>query len=56
MLSVAVTPAEHQAFTNAWRAAIPYGNSTANATQQHILDSARQIYANHPQILNALGL
>src|SRR5690606_9601281 len=34
MASVAVTKAEHQAFTNAWRQAIPYGQGTANATRQ----------------------
>jgi hypothetical protein len=55
-LSVAVTPAEHQVFTNARRAAIPYGSGTANATAQQVLDAARQIYANHPEILSALGL
>jgi RHS repeat-associated protein len=56
MLSVAVTPAEHQAFTNAWRAAIPYGAGTANATRQQVLSAARQIYANYPAILQGLGL
>src|SRR5690606_19837283 len=38
MASVAVTKAEHQAFTNAWRQAIPYGQGTANATRQQVLD------------------
>jgi hypothetical protein len=55
-LSVAVTKAEHEAFTKAWRQAIPYGSGTANATRQQVLDAARQIYANHPAILQALGL
>jgi hypothetical protein len=55
-LSVAVTQAEHQAFTNAWRSAIPYGAGTANATEAQIMNAARQIYADYPQILNALGL
>lgn len=54
-LSIAVTPAEHQAFTNAWRAAIPYGQGTANATRQQVMDAARQIYSGYPEILGALG-
>jgi hypothetical protein len=56
MASIAATKAEHQAFTNAWRQAIPYGQGTANATQQQVLDAARQIYSGYPEILNALGL
>jgi hypothetical protein len=56
MLAIAVTPAEHQAFTNAWRAAIPYGRGTAAATQEQVLNAARQIYAKYPAILQALGL
>lgn len=55
-LSVAVTQAEHQAFANAWRLAIPYGAGTANATEAQIMNAARQIYSDYPQILNALGL
>jgi hypothetical protein len=56
MLSVAVTSGEHQVFTNAWRQAIPYGQGTANATVPQIMAAARQIYANYPEILQALGL
>ncbi len=56
MLSVAVTQAEHQAFTNAWRALIPYGEGTATATAPAVIQAARQIYANYPAILRALGL
>ena len=56
MASVAVTKAEHQVFTNAWRAAIPYGQGTANATRQQVLDAARQIYSGHPEIVRTLGL
>ncbi len=56
MASVAVTKAEHDVFTNAWRAAIPLGHGTANATRQQVLDAARQIYAGHPELLRALGL
>jgi hypothetical protein len=59
MLSVAVTPGakgEHQVFTNAWRSAIPYREGTANATVEQITSAARQIYADYPAILRALGL
>jgi hypothetical protein len=56
MLAIVVTPAEHQAFTNAWRLVIPYGQGTANATRQQVLDAARQIYSRAPEILKALGL
>jgi|GEM_PF-3590953 len=56
MLSIAVTFTEHQSFTNAWRQVIPYGQGTASATRQQVLDAARQIYAQHPELLKALGL
>ena len=57
MTSVAVTRAEHQQFTNAWRAAIPYGpNGTGAATSESVIAAARQIYADYPAILSALGL
>jgi hypothetical protein len=56
MLSAAVTKAEHQVFTNAWRQAIPYGQGTANATKDQVLNAARQIYKDYPEILKALGL
>ena len=57
MLAVAVTPTEHQAFTNAWRALIPYGpNGTGVATREMVIDAARQVYSSHPEILAGLGL
>jgi hypothetical protein len=56
MLAIAVTPAEHQAFTNAWRQVIPYGHGTASATRQQVLDTARQIYSSYPEVLKTLGL
>jgi hypothetical protein len=57
MASVAVTPGEHQAFTNAWRAAIPYGaEGTGLATRAEVLNAAQEIYADYPAILRALGL
>ncbi len=56
MASIAVTPAEHQVFTNAWRALIPYGSGTATATKSQVEAAARLIYAGYPQILMELGL
>jgi hypothetical protein len=54
---VAVTQAEDQAFTNAWRARIPYGPSgTGAATRESVLEAARDIYRNYPEILRGLGL
>jgi hypothetical protein len=55
MASAALTKAEHQAFTNAWRKAIPYGSGTANATREQVLGAAKQIYKDHPGFLKALG-
>jgi hypothetical protein len=56
-LSMAVTKAEHQVeFTNKWRKAIPYGpGGTAIATRAEVEQVARQIYAQYPSILRALG-
>jgi hypothetical protein len=51
-----VTKEEHQAFTNAWRSAIPYGVGTAEAKYDKVIATARLVYANHPDILRALGL
>jgi len=56
MSAIAVTPAEHQVFTNAWRAAIPYGAGTANATYAQVMNAAKQIYAQYPAILSHLGI
>lgn len=56
MLSVAVTKAEHQVFTNAWRTAIGYGAGTQNATPAFIMQTAANIYADYSAILTALGI
>lgn len=57
-LSVAVTPQEHQIFTNAWRSAIGYSNqalewTTKNATPEMIWQTAQDIYKNYPALLDA---
>jgi hypothetical protein len=56
MLSAALPPQKHQAFTNAWRKAIPYGSGTAKATKSSVENAARAIYAKYPGILKQLGL
>ena len=61
MLSIALTKAEHQAFTNAWRTQIGRigslsKNTTANATKADIEAAAKYIYQKYPFILKALGL
>jgi RHS repeat-associated protein len=58
MPSVALTPEEHQAFTNTWRNAIGYFNSsnplnTLTATPQDIWIKAQEIYAKYPELLEA---
>jgi hypothetical protein len=61
MLSIVLTKAEHDNFTQAWREAIPYRNSgaivnTVTATEKQILDAAKKIYKDYPNILKVLGL
>jgi hypothetical protein len=58
-LTVAVTEAEHQKFTNAWREKIPYGNNGtwSSAVQRaEIIKAARKVYEGYPAILKALDL
>jgi hypothetical protein len=56
MLSIVVSPEQHQKFTNAWRALIGYGTGTANATRESVEAAAREIYKGYDDILRALGL
>jgi RHS repeat-associated protein len=56
--SVAVTPEEHQVFTNLWRSTIGYSNAhmerTTNTTgYSDIIYAAKRIYSNYPALLNA---
>jgi len=53
MLSVAVTAAEHQKFTNAWRAHFKYGMDYSDLTQADIWDVAQTIYKDYPDLLDA---
>lgn len=58
-LTIAVTAAEHQEFTNKWRQAIAYGTAGTYSTsigRAEIINAARKIYAGYPAILKALDL
>jgi hypothetical protein len=54
MASVVLTHAEHVQFTNAWANAIPRGTTNVTVAQVHA--AARQIYADYPEFIQALGL
>lgn len=56
-------PADHRGHAvgasgrhDAWRRAIPYGAGTWTASRAQIEGAARQIYAEIPEILQAVGL
>jgi hypothetical protein len=53
MLSIPLTVEEHQPFTNAWQAAISYGEGTLQATIEEVWYHAQMIYADHPNLLEA---
>jgi len=55
MSSIALTKAEHQAFTNAWRQAIPYGRGTITATSEQVMATANKIYSQLPEVVGWLG-
>lgn len=50
-ISVAVTKAEHQVFTNAWRKLLPYGKTY---TVNQVWNAAKQVYAKYPALLEAV--
>ena len=59
MPSVVLTKDEHRKFTNAWKEEIGYKGSnaettTTNATKEKVLDSAKNIYKDKPEILKLL--
>ena len=49
MRSIALTPGQHQLFTNAWRTAIPYG--TTPASMEEVYNTALKIYKDFPEII-----
>lgn len=61
MYSIALTPQQHQLFTNAWRAGIGYINSnndwiTTNVDKVQIYKVALQIYKDFPGILEIIKI
>lgn len=53
MFSVALTPEEHQVFTNAWRSLVPYGTDYTSLTKEQIWTYAQSIYMEYPELLEA---
>lgn len=51
MLSIALDPAQHRKFTNAWRKQIPYGKVEVGINE--IWEAAQKIYADNPSLLEA---
>jgi hypothetical protein len=54
MPSIALTPAEHKIFTDAWASAISY-KATDSANWQTIWNAAQKIYANYPDLLSLMN-
>lgn len=52
ILSIALDPARHRVFTNAWRQLIPYGSKTFSAEQ--VFNAAQIIYKDSPVLLDAV--
>jgi hypothetical protein len=57
--SVALTPQEHEIFTQLWRQQIGYDNqlralTTSNATPADIWNAAQVVYADHPVLLDSV--
>ena len=49
MGSVALSKSQHRVYTNAWRKALPYGRQY---TASDVLNAAKTVYANAPDLLN----
>jgi RHS repeat-associated protein len=56
MKSIVLSVKDHQTITNKWRNAISYGKGTIKADKQQVLDTAKGIYKNSPEVFDALGL
>jgi hypothetical protein len=62
MISIVVTPEEHQAFTNAWRTEVPYVNSTSplpntsNVVKGDVIKAALRIYKDYPAIIEQISV
>ena len=57
MLSAALTPDQHQVFTNAWRSRFAYGKTDyANLSPNDIWNAAQRIYADYSQSVDRNGV
>lgn len=62
MASIVVTPQEHVMFTKAWRSIIGYdgdvkvGVTTSRATLKKVIEAAKEVYRDYPEILKSLNL
>ena len=62
MMSMVLTKTEHEAFTKAWQSIIGRDGTsltaltTSTATKQDIINAAKEVYKNYPEILKALGI
>jgi len=59
MPSIVLTKDEHKQFTAAWREAIGYNNMhsdnvTSSVTRDYILEAARTIYKDYPELLKVV--
>lgn len=59
MPSIVLTKDEHKQFTAAWREAIGYNNMhsdnvTSSVTRDYILEAARTIYKDYPELLKVI--
>jgi len=53
---IALPKNTHQALTNAWRKAIPYGSDYLELGKDYILKQAKKVYKDFPEILEVLNL
>jgi RHS repeat-associated protein len=53
MLSVRLSKSDHLNYTNAWRSKFPYGIDYSTLKIEKVIDAAKQIYKDAPELLNA---
>ncbi len=55
MLATPLNPQAHSVFTEAWRTALPYGDSGQVYTLTEVVDIAQKVYADNPVLLKAVN-
>jgi hypothetical protein len=53
MLSVRLSKSDHLKYTNAWRKHIPYGTEYKTLDINRVIDAAKEIYKDAPELLKA---